>query len=133
MVQLQFKQSYTSLRLFQEQREQLLSFLNRIAPADYTLLEVAVHEAINNIFIYSNPDVVYLSIRLNKKNKIIIRVKDSGEGFQPEKFLHKALSSIHNDQLLNASGRGIFIMYSLSDFMLYNRQGNDVIMVKQLK
>jgi serine/threonine-protein kinase RsbW len=53
-------------------------------------------------------------------------VKDEGKGFNPG----KVPNPLDPENLLNTTGRGIFLMRTLMDEVNYNKNGTEVRMVK---
>ncbi|MCG6550826.1 MAG: response regulator [Candidatus Magnetominusculus sp. LBB02] len=60
------------------------------------------------------------------KQLIAAAVKDGGDGFNAAK-----ISGLNSDES-RFTGRGIKIAKTLSDCLLYNRQGNEVMMIKEI-
>ena len=79
----------------------------------------AVTEAVNNAIIHGNKldqsKRVHLSISVVNKTLTVI-VKDEGTGFNPEKLP----DPLDPENLLKESGRGIFILKSLMDDVIYD-------------
>ncbi|MDZ5474092.1 ATP-binding protein [Bacillus sp. 31A1R] len=101
------------------------------------LMEVAVNEAINNA-LKSNRDQkpVTLCIRVTNYDRLIIRIKDNGKGFNAQDALSSVTASpeaIFEEKLLEESGRGLSIIASASDKVYYNRKGNEVLMMKYIR
>lgn len=109
-------------------------FLERNLPEGAVMLEVAVNEAMNNAFRASESFYVRLS---RYGGRIIIRVKDEGQGFagaaalnsfRDEDDINRELDNIG----LRESGRGVLIMKMFCDLLLYNVKGNEVLLTKKL-
>ncbi|MCE5286264.1 MAG: ATP-binding protein [Pelosinus sp.] len=106
---------------------------------DFDFMEIAVHEAINNAIRHGNQSEkawVTLKFRLiqgQKRDRLIIRIKDEGPGFavndQFDKISHYL--DFQNTQQLEC-GRGLLIMMAAADYIVYNRVGNEVMLVKFL-
>ena len=82
-------------------------------------IAIAVTEAVNNAIIHGNKlkkkKRVHLSISVVNKTLTVI-VKDEGTGFNPEKLP----DPLDPENLLKESGRGIFILKSLMDDVIYD-------------
>jgi len=59
-------------------------------------------------------------------DKIMIKVVDEGDGFQPE----RVDDPLNPENLLRTSGRGIFLIHMCMDEVKFNDCGNEVSMVK---
>jgi CheY-like chemotaxis protein len=76
------------------------------------------------------------------KRLVMCRVKDPGKGFSLAELKHAALSNPSDDPLqhmavreakgLRAGGFGMLMAKNLVDELLYNEQGNEVLLVKYL-
>ena len=64
-------------------------------------------------------------------DKLTIRVKDEGEGFDP----HSIKNPLQLEHLMDASGRGIFLIEVLMDEVEYNfdLSGTEIKMVKYIR
>ncbi|TGE33691.1 PAS domain S-box protein [Desulfosporosinus sp. Sb-LF] len=106
-------------------------FLERNSPIHAPMLEVAVNEAMNNSF-GSCGRVRVKTRRIG--SRLIIRVKDDGPGFNAGEVTAKRVASNYVsefDGLLEAEGgRGIFLMRSFCDKVIYNAKGNEVLLMK---
>lgn len=97
-------------------------------------IECALGEAIINGLKYGNTPV---EVKINKiGNRLIFRVRDQGKGFNGNKVLQdllsKGLDEVFNQSLLEENGRGLPIMLAEMDKVLYNKIGNEVILMKKL-
>ncbi|BAU26798.1 anti-sigma regulatory factor (Ser/Thr protein kinase) [Aneurinibacillus soli] len=115
-------------------REQISTFIRETVPDDSVLLEIAVNEAINNAMRYGNRgEPRSVTIRLHSTGKrLVVRVRDDGEGFKGNERLQKlsyAYYSTH-EELYKESGRGLYIMKTVTDYIKYNEKGNEVMLVK---
>jgi serine/threonine-protein kinase RsbW len=117
--------------------EEFLQKLNKIMRLDdgtfYRLL-VAGTEAMNNAVLHGNksdPDKRVCMTCIQKTDVLIIRVQDEGEGFDARKLPNPTAE----ENLLKESGRGIFLMRSMMDKVLFkkNKQGTLVEMTINLK
>lgn len=118
-------------------RKGLRAFLKDMVPHHSTLVEVVLNEAVNNAVKHGNDQKVIVKLKVQKNGKLLIRVKDNGHGFAVAETLQRISEKTHhnetNDSLLKESGRGLFIMQQVMDKVLYNRKGNDVLLIKNLQ
>jgi len=97
-------------------------------------LNAVLTEAMVNTIKHANSDdpTKDIKIRISISNKeLLIRIYDSGQGFD----LKKVSDSSYNSDLLAESGRGIFIIKSLMDTVVYKKTacGNVLEMKKALE
>jgi serine/threonine-protein kinase RsbW len=97
-------------------------------------IEMAVHESmINAIWHGNNNDSsksVWLRFQIHR-DRLEIRIRDQGNGFDPRRLP----DPLADENLLNVSGRGIFLIRSFMDeFRVENikGKGTEVILVKRL-
>ena len=79
---------------------------------------------------------------IRSKRAVICRVKDPGQGFPLEELRHAAVNSsppnlfdhiaIREAKGLRPGGFGIMLAKKLVDELIYNEQGNDVLLVKYI-
>jgi PAS domain S-box-containing protein len=126
-------QDYSEL----EQAQKIIAdYLERNAQKYVCSLDVMVNEAINN-GLRAGGCVRVTSRRVG--NIIIIRVKDDGCGFPVSDVMDK-LNKLSEEDLdaefearqLAEGGRGMLIMKMFSDRIVYNKQGNEVLLMKRL-
>ena len=108
-------------------------FLVLNAPIIAPMLEVAINEAMNN-GLYAGGRVLVKTGRVG--DKLIIRVKDDGPGFNTKRYKDKLKKERYEeefDELLEAEGgRGIFLMGLFFDRVIYNTKGNEVLLMKKI-
>ncbi|MGA9364692.1 MAG: ATP-binding protein [Bacteroidota bacterium] len=113
--------------------EKFLQRVNRSAHLDeiqFNKVLISTTEAVNNAIFHGNKSDpqknVYLACELSKE-RMILRVRDSGAGFDP----HKIANPLDESNLLRESGRGIFLMRTLMDKVQYHlsEDGSEVEMV----
>jgi serine/threonine-protein kinase RsbW len=97
-------------------------------------IEMAVHEAVINAIHHGNKEdpskKVYIKF-LVFENKLEVRVRDEGEGFDPNMIP----DPLEEENILNVSGRGIFLVRKFMDELKVQESpsgGTEVIMVKLL-
>lgn len=110
------KEELLSIRL------RIRAILDGIESQTACMLEIAINEAINNACRSAYP--VKLRIKLHKK-RIVIRVNDSGCGFAGNNYSSDL--SLDKD-----GGRGVALMRAFMDKVVYNRQGNSVVLMRKL-
>ena len=90
---------------------------------------LAVIEAGTNAILHGNGNDankrVYIQFLVGE-DKLTVMIRDEGQGFNP----NAVPDPLDPDNILNASGRGIFLMQMLMDEVSYNEQGTEVQMVK---
>jgi serine/threonine-protein kinase RsbW len=76
---------------------------------------------------------VYMSVRLKDNDMLSITVQDPGNGFDALKVI-KEEQSLHmcGKADLTEGGRGLFIVKSLCDDMIFNTKGNCITVCKKL-
>ena len=97
-------------------------------------IEMAVHESMINAIWHGNKNDSSKSVWLQFKifrDRLEIRIRDQGTGFDPKQIP----DPLENDNLLNVSGRGIFLIRTFMDELQVenlNGEGTEVTMVKRL-
>lgn len=97
-------------------------------------LAIAVTEAVNNAILHGNKQDENKRVHITfefEPPKLTVRVRDEGEGFNPEKIS----DPLAPENLLKESGRGIFILSSLMDDVQFsfNRTGTEICLIKEKK
>ena len=99
-------------------------------------VSVAIRESVINAIKHGNRNdatkhvFVDLETRSNGQPELSIRVRDEGEGFDPE----EVADPLAPENLLKASGRGIFLIRSFMDFVQLRRSpegGMEIHMTKR--
>ena len=96
-------------------------------------IEMAVHESMINAIWHGNKNDPSKSVWLQFKilrDRLEIRIRDQGNGFNPNLIP----DPLKNENLLNVSGRGIFLIRTfMDDFRVepINGAGTEVVMVKR--
>ncbi|MFM7723984.1 MAG: ATP-binding protein [Bacteroidota bacterium] len=83
---------------------------------------ISVTEGVNNAIIHGNKGLATLSVHLSVLNNdtfICFRIKDEGKGFDPDSIPDPTAP----ENLLKENGRGIFLMKSLSDDLVFENNG----------
>ena len=115
-------------------RGRIRELLRKVFGEQSGRIDVAIGEAINN----AARESMEVKIKFNRfGNTLVVRVKDSGKGFQGNERI-AALTAAENaenvfeQRLFAEGGRGILIMVAWMDRVLYNRQGNEIMLMKRL-
>jgi PAS domain S-box-containing protein len=111
----------------------IAEFLEKRASIHALTLEVAINEAINNGY-YASGRVI---VKLRRVGRIlIIRVKDNGPGFDVKAYYNYLMKDgdpdVLNEMLEAERGRGIELMKMFCDKVIFNSQGNEVLLVKKI-
>jgi serine/threonine-protein kinase RsbW len=136
-VCLEFHSTYEMLDFVQVASDHL----GRLAGLDEEALHwvgVAVRESVINAIKHGNAGdeqkhvhVEFTPLGVGRPSGIVIRVRDEGPGFDPENIS----DPLAPENLLKASGRGIFLIRSFMDEMVLQRApqgGMEVVMVKRV-
>lgn len=97
-------------------------------------IELAVHESLINAIAHGNRNDPNKSVRVRYSiyvNRLEVRVRDQGGGFD----VSRVADPLAEENLLNVSGRGIFLIRSfMDDFQVQNVEGGgtEVTLVKRL-
>ncbi|MPN37176.1 Serine-protein kinase RsbW [bioreactor metagenome] len=95
---------------------------------------IAFNEAVNNAIKYggkSKKNTVTVKFHLLKGKRLVIRVKDTGAGFDTAQACQAAAVQ-PDEMLLEESGRGLLIMKAVADYVAYNKRGNEVLLMKKI-
>ena len=130
-----FRMSMSSNPKLIHRVEKFLLKVNKDAHLDevqFNKVLVSTTEAVNNSIFHGNKSdprrKVYVTCELSRE-RMILKVRDSGTGFDPEKIG----SPLNNSNLLRASGRGIFLMKTLMDKVEFHfTKGETEVMITLL-
>lgn len=116
-------------------RGRLRTILGQFVGEDSTLVEVVLNEAVNNAIRSAEKSANPLvRIKINVYgSRLLLRIRDSGNGFAVKDMfatLQPDVGSCPAGQRYSEDGRGLGIMQSVSDRLIYNRTGNEVLVVK---
>jgi serine/threonine-protein kinase RsbW len=112
--------------------EQLLRFVLKFRSADgsETDIQMALHEALANAVIHGNGENswkrVYVTCRCYRDGEVSITVRDEGRGFDSNAIPDPTL----RENLLRTYGRGIYLMKTLMDEIIFEEDGAVVMMRK---
>jgi len=104
----------------------------RISEDDFFSIRLSLEEALINAIRHGNKNNPDLSVEVDveyAKDKLIMQVKNQGEGFD---FQHLA-DPTQAENLDKLSGRGIFLIRNMMDNVEFTGQGRVIKMVKLLK
>lgn len=106
------------------------SFTNSFnLPADlYGKVSLSVIEAVNNAILSGNQQQPDKSVKLVAEvadNKFAVSVEDEGEGFDYENIPDPTLP----DNIKKIAGRGLYLMKTLSDELVFEKNGAKVTMI----
>jgi serine/threonine-protein kinase RsbW len=113
--------------------DQLMRFILKFRSADGTEadIEMALHEALANAVMHGNGENsckrVYVTCRCYMDGEVSITVRDEGRGFDSNAVLDPTLL----ENLLFTHGRGIYLMKTLMDDVLFEEGGAVVTMRKK--
>lgn len=105
------------------------------APDDIYWMVTAIREAVTNAVVHGNKEEPGTSVDVLfelSDSSIRITVVDQGEGFDPESLP----DPVSKEHLLDASGRGVFLMNQLMDYVRYEfpeAGGTTLTMMKQVR
>ncbi len=87
---------------------------------------IAVTEAVNNAICHGNNENNALLIEVavaDSINSFCFKIKDQGKGFDYNNLPDPTAP----ENILKENGRGIFLMRNLSDEVIFNEAGNEVV------
>ncbi len=93
-------------------------------------IRLALEEAMVNAHKHGNradPDKQIVVSYEVRPDRLIVRVRDEGEGFDP----HVVPDPTSPDRISLPNGRGIMLMRAYLDDVSYNERGNEVQLVKE--
>lgn len=115
--------------------EELEKFCQRVGLSqdDIENFGIATTEMVNNAIRHGNknqPEKKVFVTFEKSPSKMIVTVRDSGNGFMPE----KVADPLAPENILKDSGRGIFIVRMLMDDVKFNftKKGTEVVLIKNV-
>lgn len=88
------------------------------------------HEKLSELLKTEKAKNTFVEIKLNIENDCItLIVEDKGQGFNPNMEMEK----IKKESLTRNSGRGMMMMKSYFDEIKYNKTGNAITLIKNIK
>ena len=114
-------------------RRRLHDLIKKVGGDQSGRICIAIGEALNN----ATRESMHVRVKLNLLGRrLLIRIADGGNGFDGNarvKQLQEAgRDNSFEERLYAENGRGIMIMAAWMDRVLYNRAGNEVLLVKRL-
>ncbi|MDU2066063.1 MAG: SpoIIE family protein phosphatase [Sporomusaceae bacterium] len=114
-------------------RLRMLHTLTELTGRDDHVWGIAIAEAVTNGLQYGTKVRVKLC---RFGDKMVVRVCDNGPGFNGQEAVRavqkRGIETVFMERLLEENGRGIPIMLSTMDQVIYNRKGNEVLLIKRL-
>jgi anti-sigma regulatory factor (Ser/Thr protein kinase) len=131
--------SFCGLAGFEKYRPHIELILSSLSVASLVKFRLAINEAIVNAIRYGDGGVnsakVYVSIRYNIKN-IVAKIRSYNEGFDVrhyiEKFQENPEVNIWESLKKRNRGRGLWLMLSGSERVLFSADGRDVILITKI-
>ena len=105
-----------------------------LSEEDIDKVEMAVHESTINAIMHGNKNDARKFVHLHFQllpDRLEIRVRDEGNGFDPQRLA----DPLSTDNLLKASGRGIFLIRAFMDEFRVGKvagSGTEVTLIKNL-
>ncbi len=123
----------SDLSLVTKTSAKVFSFLKPLSLDEATAFDVRLcfEEGLINAIKYGNKLQKNLTAKVvvtYDENDLKIEIEDRGEGFDPKK-----LTDCTSEGILEARGRGVYLMHKFMDKVEYNAKGNRVLLVKHLK
>ena len=114
-------------------RSRIRDLLQSVSLQHAPKIEIAIGEALANALRESMDVRVKLSLC---GRRLMVRISDGGGGFDGRQrvaaFQAADMEAEFLDRLYAEGGRGILIMMAWMDQVIYNRKGNEVLLVKEL-
>ena len=114
-------------------RSRIRDLLQNVSLQHAPKIEIAIGEALANALRESMDVRVKLSLC---GRRLMVRISDGGGGFDGKQrvaaFQAADMEAEFLDRLYSEGGRGILIMMAWMDQVIYNRKGNEVLLVKEL-
>ena len=114
-------------------RSRIRDLLQSVSTEHAPRIEIAIGEALANALRESMDVRVKLSLC---GRRLMVRISDGGVGFDGRRrvasFQAADMETEFMDRLYSEGGRGILIMLAWMDEVIYNRKGNEVLLVKEL-
>jgi len=117
-----------------EASSEIEKFLRSVNADDSLIFDIrlSVEEAIKNAIIHGNKSNEKLPVLISYSlddGRFRMEVEDQGKGFDPASVPDPTTE----ENLLKASGRGVFLIEKLMDEVKYNERGNKIFMVKSIR
>lgn len=128
--------------------ERLLHFLremSRLPPEELNTVAVAFREMLMNAIEHGghfDPSKYVEICFVRTRHALVARLKDPGEGFRLDEIRHAAVGNPPDDPIahvirrnetgMRPGGFGVMLAKNMVDELIYNEQGNEVLLVKYL-
>ena len=114
-------------------RRRLHDLIKKVGGEQSGRICIAIGEALNN----ATRESMHVNVKMSLLGRrLVIRIADGGKGFDGNARIKHLLEVGREDsfeeRLYAENGRGIMIMAAWMDRVLYNRAGNEVLLVKRL-
>lgn len=124
----------SGIKYIKEASSEILEWLKPRKLDDSALFDIrlCVEEVVRNAVVHGNQNDNGLKVLVNgriENNRLVIEVEDEGKGFDIERVPDPTT----DDNIMKASGRGVYLVRKLMDEMEFIGKGNKVRIVKYLK
>jgi len=95
-------------------------------------LTLVLEEALTNAIKHGNKSAPELKVQVeikSDKNRLMMKVKNGGPGFDPQ----KVPDPTRKDKLMKTSGRGVYLIRKTMDEVRFEDNGREIHMVKVFK
>ena len=109
-----------------------LSTKYQITSEVYPNMLISLTEAVNNAIIHGNRNDAKKFVRISYQEKgraLVFKISDEGEGFNPKDIPNPTA----HDHIECCGGRGVYIMTSLSDDIVFKKNGRIVLLKFNIK
>ena len=118
---------------YQRVRARVRNVLGDVAGDEAGKVFIALGEALNN----AARESTEIRVKLNLLGRrLVLRVRDDGAGFDGNRFVQsvsrQGVAGVFEERLGAEGGRGIMIMLSWMDRVVYSRDGREVLLMKRL-
>ena len=129
--------------------DRLIQFMNELSDLDGKEREsvgFALKEILMNAIEYGgkfNRECLVEASYVRATRMVLYRIRDPGDGFSLEELTHAAISNPPEDPVkhlevrealgIRPGGFGVLLSKKLVDELIYNEQGNDVLLIKYLE
>lgn len=103
----------------------------RVDPVTFGKVSMSVIEAVNNAILYGNKLDISKHVRFiveRKDDRLFVTIKDEGQGFDFNNIPNPTLPG----NIEKAAGRGLFLMKTLSDEIIFEDNGSKVTLIFNL-
>ncbi len=124
----------SEIKYIREVSSKILKSLENLKVNESALFDIrlCVEETLRNAVVHGNQEDKKHSAKIDywlEGNKFIVEIEDEGRGFDYKNLPNPT----HEDNIMKASGRGIYLVRHLMDEVIFNDKGNKVRLTKYLK